>query len=45
MTEYHHKIGEKVKAMQTEIKDMYREPTVMEKKPGLKSTIWTRRKK
>ena len=24
---------------------MYREPTVMGRKPGLKSTVWTRRKK
>ena len=24
---------------------MYREPTVMGRKPGLKSTMWTRRKK
>ena len=24
---------------------MYREPTVMGRKPGLKSTVWTRKKK
>ena len=24
---------------------MYRKPTVMGRKPGLKSTVWTRRKK
>ena len=24
---------------------MYREPTVKERKPGLKSTVWNRRKK
>ena len=44
MVEYGHKIEEKVKAMKSEIK-MYREPTVMGRKPVLKSTVWTRRKK
>ena len=39
MVEYGHKIEEKVKAMQNEIKKkIYREP-------GLKSTVWSRRKK
>ena len=42
MAEYHHKIEEKVKAMKSE---MYREPTVKGRKPGLKSTVWTRRYK
>ena len=44
MVEYGHKIEKKVKAMQSEIK-IYREPTMMGRKPGLKSPIWTRRKK
>ena len=44
MTEYGCKIGEEVKAMQSEIK-IYREPTVTGKQPGLKSTVWSRRKK
>ena len=35
----------KVKAMKSEINIMYREPTVMGRKPGLKSTVSTRRKK
>ena len=45
MVEYGCKIEEKVKAMKSEIKKNYREPTVKGRKPGLKSTIWTRRKK
>ena len=46
MDEYGCKIEEVVKAMKSEIKEkMYREPTVKGRKPGLKSTIWTRRKK
>ena len=44
MTEYGRKIEEKVKAMQSEIK-IYREPTVKGRKLGLKSKIWSRRKK
>ena len=40
MVEYGYKIEEKVKAMK-----MYREPTVTGRKPGLKSMVWTRRKK
>ena len=44
MTEYGCKIEEEVKAMQSEIK-IYREPTMMGRKPGLKSMVWTRRKK
>ena len=39
MTEYRCKIEEEVKAMQSEIKKNYREPTVMGRKPGLKSMI------
>ena len=42
MVEYGHKMEEKVKAMQSEIRKMYREPTVTGRKPGLKSTIWRR---
>ena len=45
MIEYGHKIEEEVKAMKSEIKNIYREPTVKGWKPGLKSTIWSRRKK
>ena len=44
ITEYEHKIKEELKAIQSEIK-IYREPTVKGRKPGLKSMIWTRRKK
>ena len=36
---------EKVKAMQSEIKKIYREPTVKGRKLGLKSMVWSRRKK
>ena len=42
--EYGHKIKGEVKAIRNKIK-IYREPTVKGRKPGLKSTIWTRRKK
>ena len=45
MDEYGHKIEQEVKAMQSEIKIIYREPTVKGRKPGLKSMIWTRRRK
>ena len=45
MVGYGHKIEEKVKARQSEIKKMYREPTVTGRKLGLKSTVWSRRKK
>ena len=44
MVEYGGKIHEKVKAMQSEIKKMYREPTVKGRKQGFKSIIWSRRK-
>ena len=44
LVEYGCKIGGKVKAMKSEIK-IYREPTVMGREPGLKSTVCTRRKK
>ena len=45
MVEYGRKIEENLKAMKCEIKKMYREPTVMGKKLGVKSMVWTRRKK
>ena len=46
MVQYGHKIEEEVKAIKSEIKKkMYREPTVMGRKPGFKSWIWTRREK
>ena len=45
MVEYGRKIEEEVKAMQSEIKEMYRAPRVTGKKLGLKSMIWKRRKK
>ena len=44
--EYRLKIEEEVKAIQNEIKKKIdREPTVKGRKLGLKSTVWTRRKK
>ena len=45
MIQYRCKITEEVKAIQNEIKKTYRETTVKGRKPGLKSTIWNRRKK
>ena len=46
MVEYSCKIEERVKAMKSEIKrKIYREPMVKGRKPGLKSMVWTRRKK
>ena len=46
MVEFGHKLDKKkMKAMLSEIKKMNRESTVMGRKLGLKSTIWTRRKK
>ena len=44
MTEYGCKIKEEVKAIHSEIK-IYREPTVKGRKLGLKSMVWSRRKK
>ena len=41
MVEYGHKIEEKVKAMKSEKRKMYREPTVKGRKLGLKSTVWS----
>ena len=45
MAEYGHKIKEKMKAMQCEIKENAQETNSDKKKPGLKSTVWSRRKK
>ena len=45
MIEYGRKIKEDMKAMQSEIKKNIQEPTVKGRKLGLKSTIWSRRKK
>ena len=45
LVEFGHKLDEKMKAMLRETKKMYREPTVMGRKLGLKSMVWTRRKK
>ena len=45
LVKYGHKTEEKVKAMKSEMKKMYREPTVMGRKLGLKSMVWTKRKK
>ena len=39
------KMKEQMKAAKSEIKQIYREPTVKGRKLGLKSTIWGRRKK
>ena len=44
MIEYGHKMDEKVKPMQSELK-IHKEPTVKGRKPGLKSMIWSKRKK
>ena len=43
MTEYGHRIKGEVKAIQCEIKK--NTPIVKGRKPGLKSTIWNKRKK
>ena len=45
MVQYGHKIEKKVKTMKNEIKKMYKKPTVKRRKLGLKSMVWTRRKK
>ena len=46
MVEHGCKIEEKVKAMKSEIKEnVHREPTVMGRKLGLRSMVWSRRKK
>ena len=45
MTESGHKIEEKVKAMKSEVKENVQGTNSDRRKPGLKSTIWSRRKK
>ena len=45
LVEFVRKLDEKMKAMPRETKEMYREPIAMRRKLGLKSTVWTRRKK
>ena len=45
MIEFGHKMKEEMKAIQSEIKEMYREPTVKGRKSVLKSMVWSRRKK
>ena len=45
IVEYTHKIEEEVKAVQSEIKKTIQELTVKARKPGLKSTVWSRKKK
>ena len=45
LVEFVQKVDEKMKAMLRETKEMYREPKVMGRKLGLKSMVWTRRKK
>ena len=45
LVEYGAKIEEKLKAVLSEIKENVQGPTVTGRKPGLKSKVWTRRKK
>ena len=45
LVEFVQKVDEKMKPMLRETRKMYREPTVMRRKLGLKSMVWTRRKK
>ena len=46
MSEYNHKIKEEVKTIQSKIKNIHIQgTTVKERKLGLKSTIWNKRKK
>ena len=45
MVEYGHKIEEKMKAMQSEIKNNIQATNTEGKETGLKSMIWSRRKK
>ena len=45
VAEYKCKIEEKVKAMKSEIKENIQESNSDRKEPGLKSMVWTRRKK
>ena len=45
LIELSHKMKEEMKATQSEIRKINREPTVKGRKPGFKSTVWSRRKK
>ena len=45
LIELGHKMKEQMKATQSEIKQNIQEPTVRGRKPGLKSTNWSKRKK
>ena len=45
MVKYGHKTEGKVKAMKGEMKENVQEPTVMGRKLGHKSAVWSRRKK
>ena len=45
LVEFVRKLDEKTKAMLKKQRKMYREPIVMQRKLGLKSMVWTRRKK
>ena len=45
LVEYGHKIEEKIKVMKSEIKQNVQGTTVMGRKLGLKSTVWTRKEK
>ena len=45
LVEFGHKIQEKLKAMKSEKNENVQDPTVTGRKPGLKSTVWTRKKK
>ena len=44
-SKYGHKIKKKVKAMKSEKRKIYSEPTVKRRKSVLKSAIWNKRKK
>ena len=45
LVEYGHKIEEKVEAMLCKIKENMQGTTMKGRKPGLKSTVWSRKKK
>ena len=45
MVEFDHKLDEKNEGYAKRNRKIYREPIVMGRKLGLKSTVWTRRKK
>ena len=45
MVDYGHKIEEKVEAMLCKIKENMQGTTMKGRKPGLKSTVWSRKQK